>query len=86
MAERCKRTTEAKIKSFLALLGSPPIVTDDETTIHAWHESIQLARANQLSVYDGVYLELAIRRGLPLAALDDRLNAAAATCGVRSKP
>jgi predicted nucleic acid-binding protein len=80
--ERRKRTTEAKVNAFLALLGSLPIVTDDETTMRAWHESIQLARAHQLSVYDGTYLELAIRRGLPLATLDDRLQAAAAACGV----
>jgi predicted nucleic acid-binding protein len=82
MGERRKRATEAKVTTFLALLRSLPIVTDDETTIRAWQESIRLARTHQLSVYDAAYLELALRRGLPLATLDDRLNTAAAACGI----
>ena len=35
-----------------------------------------LARAHNLSAYDAAYLELAIRRGLPLACLDGKLKAA----------
>jgi len=77
VGERRKRATEAKVTTFLGLLKSLPILTDDETPIHAWHESIQLARIHQLSVYDASYLELAIRLALPLATLDDRLKAAA---------
>ena len=82
MGERRKRATAAKVTPFLALLKSLPIVTDDETTIRAWQESIQLARKHQLSAYDAAYLELALRRGLPLATLDGRLKAAAGACGV----
>jgi predicted nucleic acid-binding protein len=82
IAERRKRTTEAKVSAFLKLLRSLPIQTDDETTIRAWHEPMHLARAQQLSVYDSTYLELALRRGLPLATLDNRLKAVAATVGV----
>jgi predicted nucleic acid-binding protein len=41
-----------------------------------------LARTHSLSVYDATYLELARRRGRPLATLDDRLRAAAAAAGV----
>jgi predicted nucleic acid-binding protein len=82
VGERRKRATEAKVTTFLGLLKSLPIVTDDETAIHAWHGSIQLARIRQLSVYDAAYLELAIRLALPLATLDDRLKAAANAAGV----
>jgi predicted nucleic acid-binding protein len=82
MGERRNRTTEAKSTTFLGLLKSLPITLDDETVIRAWQESIQLARTHQLSVYDAAYLELALRRGLPLASLDDRLKAAARACGV----
>ncbi|MGZ3387951.1 MAG: type II toxin-antitoxin system VapC family toxin, partial [Isosphaeraceae bacterium] len=39
---------------------------------------VQLARNYQLSAYDAAYLELAIRRGLPLACLDGKLRMAAA--------
>jgi len=35
-----------------------------------------------LTAYDAAYLELAIRRGLPLASLDDKLKTAAQAVGV----
>jgi predicted nucleic acid-binding protein len=82
VGERRKRATEAKTATFLALLQALPITIDDETATRAWHESLHLARAHQLSVYDAAYLELALRRGLPLATLDGKLKAAAAAVGV----
>ncbi len=82
MGERRKRTTEAKVARFLTLLRSLPVTTDDETGIRAWQESLHLARVHKLSVYDAAYLELAVRRGLPLATLDDPLKAAASAAGV----
>src|SRR5487761_1197305 len=77
MGQRRNRTTEAKATMFLGLLKSLPITLDDETAMRAWQASIQLARTHQLSVYDAAYLELALRRGLPLTTLDDKLKAAA---------
>ena len=82
VGERRKRATEAKAATFLVLLQSLPITIDDETATRAWRESLHLARAHQLSVYDAAYLELALRRGLPLATLDGKLKAAAAAVGV----
>jgi predicted nucleic acid-binding protein len=82
VGERRKRSTEAQAASFLARLGLLPIVIDDETDARAWGETIRLARSLTLSAYDAAYLELAMRRGLPLASLDDQLNAAAAAVGV----
>jgi predicted nucleic acid-binding protein len=55
---------------------------EDETVLRAWHDTMHLARAHNLSVYDASYLELALRRGLPLASLDDHLKEAAAAIGV----
>ena len=43
---------------------------------------LPLARAHRLSVYDAGYLELAIRRELPLATLDEALIRAAKAVGV----
>jgi predicted nucleic acid-binding protein len=43
---------------------------------------LSLARAHRLSAYDATYLELALRRGLPLATLDGKLKAAASAVGV----
>ena len=82
VGERKKRTTEAKVGQFLALLKSLPIAIDGQTTARAWQETLQLTRGHDLSVYDAAYLELALRRGLPLATIDGKLKAAAAAIGV----
>lgn len=82
IGERRKRTTEAKVSQFLVLLQALPITVDEQTILRAWHDTLHLARANNLSVYDASYLELALRRGLPVASLDDRLKIAAAAIGV----
>lgn len=82
VGERRKRITPADAAKFLSLLGNFPITIDDETTRRAWSETLNLARAQAISVYDAAYLELAMRRGLPLATLDDKLKAAAASVGV----
>ena len=80
--ERRGRITEARVTQFLALLHSQPIALDEETGVRAWTETLHLARTHRLSVYDASYLELAIRRGLPLATLDAELRAASAALGV----
>lgn len=58
----------------LALL---PIRIDPETDAHAWHETLRLAEKHKLTLYDAAYLELAMRRGSPLATLDADLRSAA---------
>jgi predicted nucleic acid-binding protein len=82
VGERRKRTTEAKATKFLTLLKSLPITTDEETGTRAWQETLHLARSHNLSAYDAAYLELALRRGLALATLDERLKTAAKAVGV----
>jgi predicted nucleic acid-binding protein len=46
------------------------------------HRILSLALEYHLSSYDASYLELAIRRGLPLATEDDRLARAAESARV----
>lgn len=82
MGERRQRSTEAQAARWLGYLGSLPIDVDDETNRRAWGEVLSLARPRRLSAYDAAYLELAMRRGLPLATLDDKLKAAASAVGV----
>ncbi len=82
VGERRGRITPADAARFLAILDTFPITVDDETAVRAWSDTMHLARAHHLSAYDAAYLELAIRRGLPLATLDDRLKAAATAVGV----
>ena len=45
-----------------------------------------LAAEHGLSAYDACYLELALRRQLPLATLDKALRAAMQACGVPAAP
>jgi predicted nucleic acid-binding protein len=82
VGERRQRITAADTARFLSLLDTFPITVDDETTAHAWVETLALARAQNLSAYDAAYLELAMRRGLPLATLDAKLKATATAVGV----
>jgi predicted nucleic acid-binding protein len=73
--ERRKRLQENVTSAFLVLLAKMPISVDrspNETEI------MTLARRHRLTVYDAAYLELALRRGEPLATLDRNLAAAAA--------
>ena len=70
-------------RAALADLALLDITTDQRTDPQAWGETLNLADRFRLTVYDAAYLELAQRRVLPLATLDDDLCAAAAALGVR---
>ena len=61
----------------LADLALLPIHLDSETDRQAWGATVRLAERHRLTTYDASYLELAQRRGLPLATLDGDLRAAA---------
>lgn len=81
-AEKRRRITTADATTRLELISALPIVTDHETSNRAWRDVLGLARAQKLTTYDAAYLELAIRRGLPLASRDTDLAAAAKRLGV----
>jgi predicted nucleic acid-binding protein len=83
MGERRKRSTEAQATTWTQHLATMPISVESLTTAQAWGSVLAIARAYSTSSYDAAYLELAIRRGLPLATVDDRLKAAAAKAGVK---
>ena len=63
-------------------LAGLPIALDPETSSRAWRDTLRLAETHRLTAYDAAYLELAHRRGLPLATLDADLRAAARALGV----
>jgi len=68
--------------STLADLSLLPISVDTETDRQAWGATLQLSERHRLTLYDAAYLELALRRGLPLASLDAELREAAKNQGV----
>jgi predicted nucleic acid-binding protein len=74
----CRNRHDAAFRdATLADLALLPIRTDRETERHAWGSTLRLAERHRLTLYDAAYLELALRRGLPLASLDAELRAAA---------
>ena len=81
-AEKRGRITAGDATMRLDLIAALPITTDSETTARAWREILALARAQGLTTYDAAYLELAIRRGLPLQTKDEALIGAAKRCNV----
>jgi len=85
-AERRKRITSTQISTRLELISRLPIVTDTETDSRAFREILTLARTETLTTYDAAYLELAIRRGIPLATQDKALISAANHINVQTLP
>ena len=85
-AERRGRLTSAQTSAHLELLDRLPVSTDTETEARAFREILALARSESLTTYDAAYLELAARRGLPLATLDRALARAARRAGVATLP
>ena len=86
MSERKGRITPARASEFIALTDGLPIVIDERTPNFALSSVLELSRRQQLSAYDASYLELAMRRGVPLATKDDDLARAANHMGVTLLP
>ncbi|WP_439575986.1 type II toxin-antitoxin system VapC family toxin [Phreatobacter sp.] len=63
--------------ALLADFAKVAVLVDHDGASSPWGAVADLARKHHLSAYDGCYLELARRRGLPLATLDAKLRRAA---------
>ena len=83
MAIRRKRIDAGYRDRALAALMLMLITIDADTDTYAWSTPLRLAERFALTVYDAAYLELAQRRSLPLATLDEPLRAAAHALGVQ---
>jgi predicted nucleic acid-binding protein len=82
MAVRKGRITGADRERVLANLSELNILIDPHTDENAWSATVQLSSRHGLTAYDASYLELAVRRRLPLATLDNDLRAGAKAEGV----
>jgi predicted nucleic acid-binding protein len=82
VAERRKKVTPAKSAVFLRDLQKFTITVDLEGLDWAFSTVLDQARLHQRSAYDASYLELAKRRGLPLATRDQPLGKAAQEIGI----
>jgi predicted nucleic acid-binding protein len=81
MAERRRRVDAGRRHRLVGFLRALPVTLDAETADQAWTATIRLAERHRLTVYDAAYLELAQRRKLPLATLDEDLIKAANALG-----
>ena len=82
MSVKRKRIDAAYRDVSLDALRALAIDIDSETDEHAWSVTLRLAERFQLTLYDAAYLELAQRRGVPLASLDQDLREAGAALGI----
>jgi predicted nucleic acid-binding protein len=83
-AERRKRISYAQVSECLDMLGSLPIHIDEETAQKSFHEILSLAYAEKITTYDAAYLELALRKRIPLASKDKALCKAAERLGIKT--
>ncbi len=83
MSVRRNRMSSDLRNKALANLSLLPITLDTETDRQAWGATLRLAERHRLTLYGAVYLELALRRTIPLATLDLELRAAASAEGVK---
>lgn len=86
VAVRRGRVDEVSRDTSLRLLERFMIEVDGETDARAWTDTLRLADRHGLTVYDAAYLELSLRRGLPLATRDDKLSDAARMAGTKVVP
>ena len=85
-AERRGRITAAQVATSVAFVAGLPIDVDAETDGRALREVLALARSAGLTTHDAAYLELALRRGVPLATQDRALVRAAHGFKVETLP
>jgi predicted nucleic acid-binding protein len=77
-AERRNRLTEADSLRFIALLNKLPIEVEPPPIAESLMAGIlPIARQYGLTSYDASYLYLAMRNGIALATLDEKLRTAA---------
>jgi predicted nucleic acid-binding protein len=77
VAERRKRLSQTDSSRFISLLFELPIIVEQESPERMLSEILALAREYKLSSYDASYLDLAMRKGLPIATTDKNIIAAA---------
>src|ERR1700685_1291061 len=82
LAARKGRITEGKARAFRDSLADLPIEVEDAAQTRLFLSVLALGVRHKLTAYDASCLEPAIRRDLPIAALDNALTKAARESGV----
>jgi predicted nucleic acid-binding protein len=83
-AVRRGRFPESRVPSMMYALRRLPIKVElDVSPMELAQAAATLGLPHRLSAYDASYLELALRRGVPLATQDRQLRDAAVAAGVQ---
>jgi predicted nucleic acid-binding protein len=82
MAQRRERISEAIAAAIMSLYESLPLRVDNMAMNRIADSIRELAQRHRLTAYDAAYLELAQRRNLGLATLDEQLEEAARASGL----
>ena len=82
VVDRRKVITGNQRQRSLERLAALRLTVDDGEAHNAFGRTSALAEQHGLSVYDAAYLELALRRNLPLATRDRALRSAAQRSGI----
>ena len=87
MAYRRKRIQRDRFLAYLRVIARLPILVDTAAATQGTTMLTvsQLAEQHTLTTYDASYLEVAMRRGLPLATLDAALAKVALDIGIASR-
>jgi predicted nucleic acid-binding protein len=83
VAERKGRIDAEQVTEFIALIEALDLEVDQESPQRAFSHLLPLCRTHRLTSYDAIYLDLALRRRLPLATLDEPLRKAAKKLGIK---
>ncbi|HVA46216.1 MAG TPA: type II toxin-antitoxin system VapC family toxin [Pirellulales bacterium] len=83
LAERKGRVAPHESQQFIDDISQLDIELDTESPLRSFSHILPLCRTHRLTSYDAMYLDLAVRRHLPLATLDEPLRKAAKKAGVK---
>ncbi len=83
VAERRKRISMAQVTALLGRIVQLPVSVETIEPDCSFSHVLSVARQHHLTEYDAAYVELALRKGLPFATLDDKLRQAAQTAGIK---
>jgi predicted nucleic acid-binding protein len=83
VAKRRERISNSDLQRLIELYAGLPLKVDPLLGREALWRFSSLASESNLSAYDAAYLELAQRKGLVLATLDQDLGVAAKKMGVK---
>jgi len=84
VGERRKRIRQPDVRRFVELLKDLNIAEDAQAVADTVNNIFPLAQKYRLSAYDAAYLDVAVRRDIPLATLDGDLQKAALAAGIKT--